>query len=444
MRVKADTRRKNAKADVGARTDRKGHERYVGASSGENWVQQFEALERTVRAVSNLRELDPVLNTVIDVAIAAIGGTCGAILLADKEPGMLCHHVHRGLSAKRLEGIRIPIGEGLSGLVARTGETIVAKDVSIDARALPQELGGIKRLRGFVCAPIKRWENITGAIAVASSEPDSFDAEDVRILRSIGDCLAIAILETTMSRKITKGMTRYQVLLKYALQAQEDERKRLARELHDETSQALSSLTYRLQAALQMADTQESGDVRLKEILQKAHASAVQSSKEIVRLMMDLRPTLLDDMGMPAAIYRYAKDTLEPKGINVAMECIGSEHRLPAEVESAFFRVTQGLISNVLKHSHARNVSIKVECNDSGALLSVEDDGSGFDAEKITEIEPDGRGAGLFTMRERLRLIGGTAYIESSPGHGTKITVTVPIIMNLGDLANEQNKGLDR
>jgi signal transduction histidine kinase len=166
-------------------------------------------------------------------------------------------------------------------------------------------------------------------------------------------------------------MTRYQVLLKYALQAQEDERKRLARELHDETSQALSSLTYRLQAALQMAEMQPSGDARLKEILQKAHANAVQSSKEIVRLMMDLRPTLLDDLGMPAAIYRYAKDTLEPKGINVAMECIGGEHRLPTEVEVAFFRVAQGLISNVLKHSHAKNVSIKVECSTSKALLFV-------------------------------------------------------------------------
>jgi len=227
-------------------------------------------------------------------------------------------------------------------------------------------------------------------------------------------------------------------------QAQEDERRRLARELHDETSQSLGSLTYRLQAALQMAEMQRSGDARLKEILKKAHASAVQSSKEIVRLMMDLRPTLLDDLGMPAAICRYAKDALEPKGIVVNMESTGSERRLPTEVEVAFFRVTQGLISNVLKHSHARNVSIKVECNDSKALLSVEDDGSGFDADKITEIEPSGRGAGMFTMKERLRLVGGTAHIESSPGHGTRITVTVPLVRDLGDLANDQDKGLDR
>ncbi|MBI2851018.1 MAG: GAF domain-containing sensor histidine kinase [Chloroflexi bacterium] len=419
------------------------------AISREKWFQRVEALERTVRAVNSLRwvhmqNIDAVLDTAIGNAMEAIGGTCGAILLADKEPGMLYHRVHRGLSARRLDEIHIPVGEGLTGTVAKTGETILVREARSDARALPQELGGIKHLRGFICAPIKRDNDIMGVIVVASNEPDRLDAEDARILSSMGDCLGIAVMEAAMGRKISKGMARYQALLKHALQAQEDERKRLARELHDETSQALSSLTYRLQAALQMAETHCSGDARLIEILQKTHASAVQSSKEVVRLMMDLRPTLLDDLGMPAAIYRYAKDTLEPKGINVAMECIGSEHRLPTEVEVAFFRVTQGLISNVLKHSYAKNVSIRVECSPSKALLYVEDDGNGFNVEKITEIEPNGRGAGLFTMRERLRLIGGTAHLESSPRHGTRITVTVPIVKDLGDLANDQDKGLDR
>jgi signal transduction histidine kinase len=193
-----------------------------------------------------------------------------------------------------------------------------------------------------------------------------------------------------------------------------------------------------------MAETRGFGDAKFRESLEKAHSSAEQAGQEIVRLMMDLRPTLLDDLGMAAAIYRYAKDALEPKGINVSMECIGREHRLPTEVEVACFRVAQGLVSNVVQHSRARNVSIRVECSRHKALLRVEDDGSGFDVDKITEIEPGGRGAGLFTMRERLSLVGGTGQIESSPGHGTRITVTVPIVKDLGDLANDQDQSLDR
>ena len=160
--------------------------------------------------------------------------------------------------------------------------------------------------------------------------------------------------------------------------------------------------------------------------------------------MMDLRPTLLDDIGMPAAIHRYAKDTLESKGIHVIVEFIGKEYRLPAEVEVAFFRVAQGLISNILRHSEATNASIKVEYDANKAVLYIEDDGIGFDVNKITDIEPNGRGAGLFTMRERLRLVGGIGIIESSLGQGTRITVTVPIIRDLKDLADEQDIDYDR
>jgi signal transduction histidine kinase len=406
--------------------------------------RQLEALDRVLQAVNSVHDLDVILNIAVDSVMDVIDGCCAAILLTDREPCMLYHRVYRGLSGGCPQEARIPLGEGITGMVARAGETVLIEDVSRDIRASPRELSGLNGMRGFICAPIKRWDDMMGAIMIASDETGKFDSDDARILTSVGDCLATAVIKTVVERKISKGMGRYQALLKHALQAQEDERKRLARELHDETSQTLASVTFRLQAAIQMADTMGFGDSKFRESLRKAHSSAEQAGNEIVRLMMDLRPTLLDDLGMPAAIYRYAKDALESKGINVSMVCIGREHRLPTEVEVAFFRVAQGLVSNVLKHSHARNVSIRVECDIARALLCVEDDGSGFDADKITEIEPNGRGAGLFTMRERLRLVGGASQIESSPGHGTRITVKVPIVKNLGDLANEQDKGLDR
>ena len=411
-----------------------------------HWLKryhQLEILDSILSTVNRVQDLDKVLNFAMDNIMAVVNGTCGAILIADKEPGAIYHRVYRGISAKNINEIRIPLGEGLTGMVAKTGEPILIEDVSQDSRALPLELGGIEKLRGFVCAPIKRLDDIMGAIVVASDEAGVFDADDLSIIRSIGDCLATAVIKTVVERKIAKGMGRYQALLRYALGAQEDERKRVARELHDETSQALTSLTFRLQAAIQMTETKGFGDARLKDSLRKAHSSAVQAGNEIVKLMMDLRPTLLDDLGMPAAIQRYAKDTLEAKGINVAMESIGGEYRLPDEIEVALFRVAQGLISNILRHSAAKNVIIRVKCDINKVVLFIEDDGIGFHVDKITEIEPSGRGAGLFTMRERLRLIGGDGNIESEPGKGTRIKVTVPIIRDLEDLANEQNNNND-
>jgi signal transduction histidine kinase len=114
------------------------------------------------------------------------------------------------------------------------------------------------------------------------------------------------------------------------------------------------------------------------------------------------------------------------------------DERFPPEVELTLFRVAQGVMGNILEHSGAKNVSIKLDCNASECVLRIEDDGKGFDVSKLTRVEPSGRGAGLFTMRERLSLVGGTGHIESQPGQGTKIIAKVPL---LKDVADEEDKG---
>ncbi|GAI32149.1 unnamed protein product, partial [marine sediment metagenome] len=107
------------------------------------------------------------------------------------------------------------------------------------------------------------------------------------------------------------------------------------------------------------------GDAEFMEKLKTTHSYAVYAGNEIVKLMKELRPTLLDELGMPAAIHRYAKDTLQAQGINVSAEFIGTDQRLPLEVEVTLFRVAQGVMGNILEHSGAKNVSIKLECNSS-------------------------------------------------------------------------------
>jgi two-component system sensor histidine kinase DegS len=143
--------------------------------------------------------------------------------------------------------------------------------------------------------------------------------------------------------------------------------------------------------------------------------------------MKELRPTLLDELGMAAAIHRYAKDTLEPLNINVTAEFVGTEGRFPSEVEITMFRVAQGLIGNIMEHSGAKNVFIKLQCDENQCEMIIQDDGRGFDVSKLTRVEKSGRGAGLFTMRERLHLAGGEGYVESEPGKGTKGIAKLPI-----------------
>ena len=404
---------------------------------------RLEILERVSHAVNGLRDLDAILNIGLDSALEVVKSAIGGILFVDNQSQTLHYRTHRGF-VEDVDKIVIPLGKGIAGRVAQTGMSIFTEDVYRDPRVLQLELGGVEHLRVFIGMPLKRRQGTVGVLVIASQESGMFAADDISVFSSICGYLATSVIRATVDAKIAKGMARYQALLHYALGAQEDERKRLARELHDETSQTLTSLTFRLQAAIQMAETKGFGDKKFKESLRKAHSCAVQAGNEIVKLMMDLRPTLLDDLGMSAAIQHYAKDTLEARGINVTMKFIGGEYRLPVEVEVACFRVAQGLMSNILRHSKAKNVLIKIECDASKAVLCIEDDGIGFDVDKITEIEPDGRGAGLFTMRERLRLVGGIGVIESKPGQGTKIIVTVPIILDLKDLADGQDKVDDR
>jgi len=257
------------------------------------------------------------------------------------------------------------------------------------------------------------------------------------LLSSIGDFLGTAIEQARLYDRLARVGERYRVLLQHALTAQEEERKRIARELHDETSQAITSLTLSLHAIIGMLEMKGFRDVELMEKLKTTHSYAVHAGIEIVRLMKELRPTLLDELGLPAAIHRYAKDTLQAQGINISAEFIGTDQRFRPELEVSLYRIAQGVIGNILEHSGAKNVSIKLECNDRECALYIQDDGKGFDVKKLTRVEHSGRGAGLFTMRERISLLGGVGYVESKPRQGTKITAKVPLV---GDIISEEDK----
>ena len=211
--------------------------------------------------------------------------------------------------------------------------------------------------------------------------------------------------------------------------------------MHDETSQALTSVTLSLQAIIQLSEKLEIKDENLTKMLKNTHSYAVHTQNEIVKLMKALRPTLLDELGLPAAIHRYAKDTLQPQGINVEVQFNGTEERLPPAIEVTLFRIAQGAIGNILEHSDAKNTLVNLDCNDSECLLVIEDDGKGFDVRKITQVDPSGRGAGVFTMKERAKLVYGTCRIESKPGHGTRVMVKIP---KTGEMTyDEEDTGLD-
>ncbi len=399
---------------------------------------QLLALSHISGAVSGLWDLDAILRIALDNVLEIINGDIGGILLLDEETETLRYRMQRGLSAKYADEIRMRMGEGIGGRVAQTGEPMLLEDISQDPRAIYPDLISAEGLKGFISIPLKAKDKVVGVMNLASHVAGRFGTDDISLLSSISDYLGTAIEQARLYARLASAGERYQTLLQHALSTQEEERKRIARELHDETSQALTSLTLNLQAIIQMAEMKGIRDTELIEKLKATHSYAIHAGNEVVKLMKELRPTLLDELGLPAAIHRYAKDTLKSQGIEVSAEFIGTEERLPLEVEVTLFRVAQGVIGNILEHSMAKNASIKLECSASECLLRIEDDGKGFNVSKITRVDPSGRGAGVFTMKERVKLVGGVCHIESRPGKGTRVVVKVPLGK---DMANEEDKG---
>lgn len=205
------------------------------------------------------------------------------------------------------------------------------------------------------------------------------------------------------------------------INAQEQERKRIARELHDETSQVLTSLLISL-AVLEESLTTPEARERIADTRQLAH----QTLRAIRSLSIDLRPSALDDLGLLPALRWYVKEYQKKCSIEVDFVASGFKERLPAEMETALYRIVQEALTNTARHSQAKRVSIMLKEDEEEVEGIISDDGSGFDFEALRKAPDSERGLGLAGMTERAVLLNGRLDIETRPGHGTTISVHMP------------------
>ena len=391
------------------------------------------AVSRVSAAVSGLSDLDAVLEVALENVLGIMDGTVGGILLLDGETQTLSYRVYRGLSKEMAGAVCLKLGEGIAGRVAQTGKSVLLEDISADARAAYPDLLRKEGLKAFISVPLRSKEAVLGVITVASHMPRRFTRDDMHLLHSIGDQVGVAIGQARLYERLARGRERYRRLVRQTMLAQEEGQRRLARELHDETSQSLSGLALNLQALVDVAEMSNTHDKEFKTKLRKAHALANQIGVEVGRLIRELRPTLLDTLGLVPAIRQYAENALGDREIAVSLESKGKVDSLPSEVEVGLFRVAQGAVGNIAKHSQAKNAVISIEGRANELLLRITDDGEGFDVSKLTEIEESGRGSGLFGMKERVGLLGGTCSVKSKLGEGTTVSVRVPVVRNASD-----------
>lgn len=250
---------------------------------------------------------------------------------------------------------------------------------------------------------------------------------DARVKERTRECeTARAEVETLYIELRAKEHARHR-LLQRVISTQEDERKRIARELHDTTNQTLIGMMYRLERASELLGR---GKVRLAEmrgVLEKLREAVQTARAEVNRVIWDLRPMLLDQLGLVPAVRSYAETRLGETALQWNIRVRGEPRRLAPQSEAALFRVTQEALNNVARHAHAQRVEVTFEYSAQQLVLSIDDDGVGFDPAAVGFSRDGACGLGLLSMEERMNALGGTFVLRSAPGAGTHISLTAPI-----------------
>lgn len=296
---------------------------------------------------------------------------------------------------------------------------------SVVVSPLPERcpLRDARAITSHVTVPIVSHERVLGVLGVASGDANAFSPDEVKLLEAVGQQLGIAVENARLWDDLREKERVRGQLLEKVIGAQEEERKRIARELHDDTGQALTSLMVGLRAAGDSCDAAPRAQFdQLREI-------AAETLESVKRLARELRPAALDDLGLAAALERYASSYRATYGLTVDLQMTGfqTDGRLPSEIELALYRIIQEALTNIAKHARAKNASIVVERKRAAVVAIVEDDGQGFDARGLLESPHEETTLGLHGMRERAELVGGHLQIESAPGKGSSVFVEIPI-----------------
>ena len=212
-----------------------------------------------------------------------------------------------------------------------------------------------------------------------------------------------------------------QLLARKVVRFQEDERAHLARELHDGATQTMVSAKLLVESAIAQLERQDRGS---PPALERALGGLTESLDEVRRISHRLRPAMLDELGLPAALELLAREANDAGSARVDLRVVGEDVALPEEVKTALFRVSQEALANVAKHAHARQVRLELDFAADGLSLEIGDDGQGFELEQVQR-DPN-RGIGLRNMRERLESIGGAFEVRAAPGAGTRLRARVP------------------
>ncbi|HWQ28476.1 MAG TPA: HAMP domain-containing protein [Dehalococcoidia bacterium] len=380
--------------------------------------RDLEALFAVASAANHSREAAEVMELALEQVTGALNANAAWLLLLDEDSGSLTPVAQKGLP-EDLANALSPLDRRECACLRSAGGRPLAEVVQGCAVLKAHPALDAERAR-VACVPLRSKGRPLGVLNVLCDAGRELDEAETELLVAIADQVAVAVENARLVEELREKEALRGQLLEQVIAAQEEERKRIARELHDETAQALTSLSVSLKG-LEASGLPDEVRKRLADI-QTVAADAVRAVHD---LSFELRPSVLDDAGLGPAIERYVREFSARHGLPVDVQITGLRERLPAVVETALYRIAQEALTNVARHANATHASVLLERRDGVVLLVVEDNGKGMSRRQLAADSRDH--LGIHGMQERATLVGGTLTIESAPGAGCSVYVEVPL-----------------
>ena len=378
---------------------------------------ESSALLSVLDAELGAGDLSMLLQKVLDITTQTFQASVGIILLPDAESGALRISSSVGLDAKLPADFRVEMGNGFSGRIAGSGEPGMILDTNTETGSLrPIIRSKAKSLWGV---PLKADGQTIGVLVIGFPKPYEWLPTERELMRAIGDRTALAIQRARMTDELREREQRIAELSGHLLRVQEEERKRISRELHDETGQAL--MVIRLYLGM-MESIVTARNVRSK--IRETVEVVDRTIEGIRRIIGKLSPLVLQELGLVAAIRKEAKDMAKTSGVKTRVLIAEDVGRLAPGTEQAIYRVVQEALHNVAKHAQASSVVIQMTREERTIHLVVEDDGIGIQ-QRSTGGE---QSFGLAGIKERIAMLGGVSRVISAKGKGTRIEINVPAV----------------
>ena len=388
-------------------------------AQAEAAVRQLTAIQSITDAAVAMLEPDEMLNELLRRLSEVLRTDTATVLLLSEDGQQMQARASYGLEAEVTGKVMIPLGRGLAGRIAASREPMIFNDLSrteVVSRPLRE------KVHSLMGAPLLASDKVIGVIHVGTVAPREFTADDLHLLQLVAERAASAIERTRLYEQVRDARDRLSHLSHQLIQAQEVERRRIARELHDELGQSLTAVQFGLLAVQQqMNSAAEAG--KLQESIQ-----LVDDAMQLVRhLSVSLRPSALDDLGLAEAVRWHAERLAQRTGLTIEVTATGLSQRLPASIETTCFRVVQEALTNIVRHAQAQHISISLHQQADRLTLTISDDGRGFDLSHAQARASRGESTGLVGMRERVQLSGGRMTISSDIGAGTVISAWFPL-----------------